>query len=491
MQHGHLKRVLAEAGQPRILVIGDLILDRYVMGDVHRVSPEAPIPVLNVRQDSDLRLGGAANVAVNLAVLQARVTALGVIGRDAAGSALRAAVRRAHIDAAGIIAEPDRPTTEKTRMIAHNQQMLRVDRETTAPIRLESVQALQRAWRARLKRTDLIVISDYRKGVLTRSLLEALIADARRARVPVLVDPKGREYAPYRGATGITPNQSEAELASGIEIRDDASLHRAAQKLLRDLALEFVLITRGARGMYLLQADGHTLTVEARARAVYDVTGAGDTAIAVLGLLLAAGAGREEAVRLSNLAGGIVVGKLGTATVTRAEMLDHLEEHEPTRGPERKIRTVPDLVRALRAHRAEHDQIVFTNGCFDLLHPGHLRSLQHARACGDVLVVGLNSDRSVRKLKGPGRPWIGERDRARMLASLEDVDYVVVFDAPTPAGLIRRVQPDVLVKGQDYVGRKVVGEDVVRARGGRIEFAPIEAGFSTTRLIEQMTRRDA
>ncbi len=489
MKHGHLQRILASAGDPRVVVMGDVILDRYVMGDVQRVSPEAPIPVLRVRQDEDLRLGGAANVALNLSALGARTTLLGVVGRDTAGSATRRLLKRSRIDAGGLIVESGRPTTEKTRMIAHNQQMLRVDREVAAPVRAETVAALLRAFRARLGRTDLVVVSDYLKGALPPVFLHEVIALARRARVPVLVDPKGRDYSRYRGATAITPNQGEAELASGIEIRDDAGLRRAANRLLRTLGLEFLVITRGEKGMYLRDAAGRSLAVEAKARDVYDVTGAGDTAIAMLGLVLAAGGGREEAVRLSNVAAGIVVGRLGTATVTRTEVLAQLEEHDGGRGAG-KILTLRELLPLVRAHQAEKDEVVFTNGCFDLLHPGHVRSLNFARGCGDILVVGVNSDRSVRGLKGDGRPLLPERERAFLLANLQDVDYVTIFDAPTPAALIRRLQPDVLVKGDDYRGKKVVGADVVLARGGRVEYAPLLPGYSTTRLLERLGGRD-
>ncbi len=485
--HGHLQRALVATGEPSILVLGDLILDRYIMGDVQRVSPEAPIPVLRVKSDNDLRLGGAANVALNLAVLGARVSLLGVAGRDAAGADLRRRLRASRIEAGGVIVERGRPTTEKTRLIAHNQQIVRVDREVTAPIRAETAEALLRAFRDRLSRADLVVVSDYHKGVLPPALLEEVVRRARARRVPVLVDPKGRDYRRYRGATAITPNQGEAELASGVEIRDDAGLRRAARKLLRELALDFVVVTRGEKGMYLLESTGRSLAVPARARSVYDVTGAGDTAIALLGLVLAGGGGREEAVRLSNVAAGIVVGKLGTATLTRAEILDELAEYEGGRGAA-KIKSLAQLLPILRRHRAEKDEVVFTNGCFDLLHPGHLRSINFARSRGDVLVVGVNSDRSVRKLKGPGRPLLRERDRALMLANLEDVDYVTVFDAPTPAALIRAVAPDVLVKGEEYRGKEVVGADDVCARGGRVEYAPLEPGFSTTELLERAGR---
>lgn len=477
-----LPRILASVGSPRILVVGDLILDQYVLGSVERVSPEAPIQVLAVREEQ-YRLGGAANVANNLVRLGARVRCAGIVGSDADGRRLLAELKGAGVDTSGVVRDPSRPTPLKTRMIAHHQHMLRVDRERTHPLSHTVEARLVSRIRREVRRADLVLLSDYAKGTLTDRVL-ALFRERGRRGPQVIVDPKGRDYSRYRGATAITPNEGEASLATGIPIRDDESLRRAAKRLLEDLSLRFVVITRGERGMYLLEWSGKEVVVPSEAREVFDVTGAGDTVLATLGLVIAAGHPPEPAVRLANTAGGLKVEKLGTATLTRDEILARLAEHH--RATEGKVLSARRLASMIEGHRARGESIVFTNGCFDLLHAGHVRSLRFARAQGDVLVVAINSDAGVRRLKGDGRPILPAAERAEMLAALEDVDYVTIFDDPTPVRLLRLLKPDVLVKGGSYGHDGVVGHEVVEKYGGRVALAPMTPGVSTSDLMKRI-----
>lgn len=474
-----LPRILRSIGAPRVLVAGDLILDQYVLGSVERVSPEAPIQVLAVR-DEQYRLGGAANVANNLVKLGARVRCGGVVGADADGRRLLAELKGSGVDVSAVVRDRSRPTPLKTRMIAHHQHMLRVDRERTHPLASTVETQLARRLRKAAHGVDLVLLSDYAKGTLTERVLSVF----RGGRVPVIVDPKGRDYRRYRGATAITPNEGEASLATGIPIRDEETLRHAARRLLEELSLRFILITRGERGMYLLEWNGTEVMVPSEAREVYDVTGAGDTVLAALGLVLAGGGSPEAAARLANTAGGLKVEKLGTATLTREEILARLAEHH--RETEGKVYAAKALSHILEGHRTRGESVVFTNGCFDLLHPGHVRSIRFARAQGDVVVVAINSDASVRRLKGPGRPLLPAAERAEMLAALEDVDYVTVFDDPTPLRLLRLFKPDVLVKGDAYGADGVVGREVVEKQGGRVALAPMVQGVSTSTLLQRI-----
>ncbi|MBI3273390.1 MAG: D-glycero-beta-D-manno-heptose-7-phosphate kinase [Planctomycetes bacterium] len=488
-----LARCLRELGKPRILVLGDLLLDRYVWGRMERISPEAPVPILKVESDRDLRPGGAANVSLNLQALGARVACLGTVGEDAAGRTLARLLDRAGVGIAGLVVDRAKPTPVKTRMIAHRQQILRIDEEESAPVSPAIATKLLRAFRREARKADLVLVSDYGKGALTDPLLAAVVAEGRKRGLPVLIDPKGRDYAKYRGATALTPNQAEAELASGVEIRSPESLREAARRLVDGLALDFVVVTRGEQGMSLFapptEGAEAELHVPAQAREVYDVTGAGDTAIAMLGLALAAGASREESLHLANRAAGLVVGKLGTATVTRKEVLDALAaEH---RGHAAKIHPPAALGRILARHRRAGERVAFTNGCFDLLHAGHVQSLRFARAQADLLVVGINSDASVRRLKGEARPILSQAERAQVLAALEDVDYVTIYAEDTPHRVLELLRPDILVKGGDCAWRKegVVGREVVEGYGGRVELAPYAQGLSTTNIVDRILER--
>jgi len=465
---------------PRILVVGDLILDRYVWGHVNRISPEAPVQILDASKE-ELRLGGAANVAHNAAVLGARATCGGVVGRDAAGAGLLELIRSLGVGAAGVVRDPARPTTVKTRLLAHNQQMLRIDHERRHPVAPSVEKALSRGVARAAATADLALVSDYNKGTMTPRVCRSLIDAFRKRGKPVIVGLKSRDISKYARATGASLNRAELALVSGL---DDVAA--GARKIVRRLDLEFLAVTLGERGMQVFGRSGPAVSLDAVARQVYDVTGAGDTVLATFGTAYASGLPLEECALMANAAAGIVVGKVGTATVTRDELLDHAA---PADEGQRKVLALPALLRALEDERKRGRRIVFTNGCFDLLHSGHLSLLRFARSRGDVVVVGLNTDRSVRALKGPSRPIQGADERAGLLAALECVDYVTLFDEDTPERLVRRVRPDVLVKDEDYAGKKVAGRDFVTSIGGRVEFAPRLRGVSTTDLVSRIRRK--
>jgi D-beta-D-heptose 7-phosphate kinase/D-beta-D-heptose 1-phosphate adenosyltransferase len=462
---------------PRVLVVGDLILDRYVWGVVNRISPEAPVQILDASRE-ELRLGGAANVAHNIAVLGARASCAGVVGRDGPGTSLLALVRSLGIRPGPVVRDASRPTTVKTRLLAHNQQMLRIDHERRQPVSPGVESRLARALAS--ADADLALVSDYNKGTMTPRVCRSLIDGFRRRGRPVIVGLKSRDIGKYARATGASLNRAELALVSGV---DDVTA--GAKKIVRRLGLEFLAVTLGERGMQVFGRRGPAVTLDAVARQVYDVTGAGDTVLAAFGTAYACGLSLEECALMANAAAGIVVGKVGTATVTRDELLDHAVPGDEAR---RKVVDLTSLLRALEGDRKQGRRIVFTNGCFDLLHAGHLSLLRFARSRGDVVVVGLNSDRSVRALKGASRPIQRAAERAGLLAALECVDYVTLFNEDSPERLIRRVRPDVLVKDEDYAGKKVAGREYVTSNGGRVEFAPRLRGYSTTDLVTRIRR---
>ncbi|TCJ15450.1 D-glycero-beta-D-manno-heptose-7-phosphate kinase [Parasulfuritortus cantonensis] len=469
---------------PRALVVGDLILDRYLWGEVERISPEAPVPVVRLGRET-VRLGGAGNVAANLAGLGLRVDLYGHVGEDFDGRALATELAAAGIAADGLLRGP-RPTISKTRVIGSHQQMIRLDREETGAFPAVEQARLLDAVRAALAADvpDVVILSDYAKGCLPAEVCQAVIAMARGAGVPVLVDPKGSDYRKYRGATGLTPNKREAAEATGVSVRDTEALLAGVAGLVRDLGLDFVALTRGEEGLSLVRA-GSQVHLPARARQVFDVSGAGDTVIASLAAGLAAGLGLEEAGVLANLAAGIVVGKVGTVPVEAWELAREMERQ----GGISQADKICDWTRARAQVEAWHRdgrRVVFTNGCFDLLHAGHVGYLEQARKLGDRLVVGLNTDASVSRLKGPARPVIHEADRARVLAALEAVDAVVLFGEETPLDLILALRPDVLVKGDDYREDQVVGAAEVKSWGGSVALIPVLAGRSTTGIIAKL-----
>lgn len=461
----------------RVLVAGDVMLDRYWSGPTSRVSPEAPVLVVRVR-GQESRPGGAANVALNLATLGARTQLLGVIGSDEAGRVLRDSVAQAQIDGQWITTARA-PTITKLRVLSHNQQVIRLDFEES----FADAQAFDRAaFAARfgelLAGVDAVVLSDYGKGSLAD--VQALVAAGRGAGRFVAIDPKGRDYERYRGASLLTPNVPELEAVVG-PCPDEPTLVEKGGALMAQLQLDALLVTRSEKGMTLLRRGEAPLHLPAVAREVFDVTGAGDTVIATLTAAVAAGAPLPEAVRLSNFAAGIVVGKLGAATVSPAEL--RLQTEGPAAGS--GVMDEPALLAYVAEARVRGRRVVMTNGCFDLLHVGHLRYLQEARELGDLLIVAVNDDESVRRLKGPARPLNRVEDRMRLLAGLKCVDAVVAFSEDTPARLIGRVLPDVLVKGGDYTVEQVAAHEVVAAHGGRTVILPFYEGYSTTSTIRK------
>lgn len=467
----------------RILVVGDLMLDEYLWGKAERISPEAPVQVVEVKRE-ELRLGGAGNVANNLAALGVQVEMASVLGDDDDGRLLRDLLAGRGVGTAGIVLAPGRTTSRKSRVLASSQQIVRIDRESRDLIDERLENALLERVRALVPGCRAILVSDYLKGVLGEPLVQALIAFGRAQGIPVVIDPKGTDYRKYRGATALTPNRKEAQAASGIAIVDEDSLRRAGRQLCGDLALEALVLTRSEEGMSLFFGDGGEVHLPTEAREVFDVSGAGDTVLALIGVGLGAGLPLAEAARLSNLAAGVVVGKVGTSTVTPEEILDAAGRGHA--DSDRKIHARPALARLLAERKARGETIVFTNGCFDLLHVGHVKYLQAARRLGDRLVLGLNSDASIRRLKGPKRPLIGEEERAHILAALDCIDYVVIFDEDTPLELIAALRPDILVKGADYTPEGVVGKDLVESWGGRVELIEFVDGKSTTNIIDRI-----
>lgn len=475
----------------RVLVAGEVILDRYIMGDVARVSPEAPIPILQVNRIEE-RPGNAGFVMANLRALGAWVSALSVVGADRNGELLREMFGDLGIDTRSVVVDPDRPTIVKERMLGSvqsanraTQQLLRVDREAPHSLSPAKERALTRHVERELERVDGVLISDINKGLLTPGLLRALIDGARRRKIPVIVDPRlSEDFSIYSGATALTPNRYETELATSTRLVDRAAWMRAADELMRRLKLDACLITLDREGMYLSERGGPHTYIATTPRAVYDVTGAGDVVLAVFGLFAIAGLSFASAAGLANLAAGIEVSRLGTEIISREDLARALSP-----GPEsaqRKIVAVEELRPALDRHRGTGRRVVFTNGCFDLLHAGHVEMLSFARAQGDTLVVGVNSDRSVRLIKGDGRPVYPAVERALILAALEAVDYVVVFDETRAERIVRAVRPDVLVKGEDWRDKIVDGQIFVESYGGRVALAPLLPGYGTTLTIERL-----
>lgn len=470
----------------KVLVVGDLIYDEFVWGNVSKISPEAPVQVLDW-QSSHTAPGGAANVAFNLATLGAEVTLVGVVGQDDQGLALKNTLRQMGVDTLGVIGDPSRPTTHKARFIAHAQQILRMDRERRQDLDRPLAELVGQAVREAIPHVDGIIMSDYLKGVVTDSIIQLMVAEAKSKQKRIIVDPKGRDYRRYRGVHILTPNLAELEEATGINLRNEDDIKQATMILFENVGCENILVTRGKDGMSLFQPDGSTVHIPTEAKEVFDVTGAGDTAVAVFGLGAFAGAPLREAARLANIGAGIVVGKVGTSVATREEIIEYLEEGYFYSA--RKIARLEDVSKIVRHLRGQGKSVVFTNGCFDLLHAGHIMMLHKARSFGDLLVLGLNSDESVRSLKGSQRPIVGQDDRAKIIASLDCVDYVVVFDELTPELLIKELMPDVLVKGGDYTTEEVVGREIVEEAGGRVELVPLVEGWSTSDIVQRIASR--
>jgi len=467
----------------RVAVIGDVMLDEYLIGPVQRISPEAPVPVLEIEHES-CNLGGAANVATCLAALGAEVRLVGVVGTDTTAIKLNDKLREASVDASGLVADATRPTTCKTRIVARQQQVVRLDRESRRDIEGDAArEMIARACEAAAW-ADVVVLSDYAKGVLTEEVCQAVIGAAKTR--PVIVDPKALPWDRYRGATVVKPNRDEMQRYCGEQIDTDEHAAAAAQRLANELDLTHALMTRSAAGMTSVtrgEGEGEWIAhhVKARRRELIDVTGAGDVTSAVVALAIGAGASMGTAMWLANLAAGVKVEKFGATTVSPSEILSAASS-----GHREKILSVADAAAWAAGCRAQGKRVVFTNGCFDLLHVGHVQYLEDSRRLGDALIVGLNSDASVQRLKGPTRPVQSQADRGQILGSLSTIDAVTIFDEDTPLELIRAIRPDVITKGKDYREKQaVVGWDLVESWGGSVELIEFVAGRSTTKLISQ------
>jgi len=482
---------LSEIGRQTVLCIGDVMLDDFVYGEVSRISPEAPAPVIRVNRE-DVTIGGAGNVARNIVSLGARCLFVGVIGDDSAGKVLRSALDRGNSGITSrLVIDPQRPTTRKLRFVSehHSTHLLRADWELDKPVSAKIEAALIKHALALLPRADAVVLSDYAKGVLTPRLIRTVIERARNLKKPVIVDPKGIDFSIYRGATIITPNRKELADATHLAVGTATEIAAAAAALAREVGSKAVVVTLSEEGMMLQARGGAPVHVPAYSVKVRDVSGAGDTVAAVLALMLALGADYEAAMRAANAAASVVVGKSGTATVLAAELRARVLPSASLAPEEKILFDWREIDRRLTDWRARDLRIGFTNGVFDLLHPGHIRVLAQARATCDRLVVGLNSDASVKRLKGKDRPIQSEHARAEVLAGLEAVDLVVVFTQDTPLELIRRLRPTVLVKGGDYRRDQVVGRDLVEAQGGEVILVDLVPGFSTTRIVERSRAR--
>ena len=473
-----LLATLGRCAAVSVSVVGDVMLDEYVNGSVERISPEAPVPVVRAT-GSECRLGGAANVARQIAALGAKVALAGVVGDDADGATARRLCNESGIDTRAVVSIKGRPTTRKLRVVCQSQQLLRIDWEDQSPLSEADSRVLVDLANS-IPQTDALILSDYAKGVICPTVLTGLLQDRRPRSRMIVVDPKHRDFTRYRGAAIVTPNLRELSEAAGRRL-DGADLEdvcEAARFQVQQGCFESVVVTLGDRGMLIVSREGPPQLIPALKRSVYDVTGAGDTAVAVMTTCLAAGSSLAEAAGIANTAAGIAVGEIGAAAVPASKLAAAL-----TNSPLSKLLTRTDLAAQVARWRASGRRIVFTNGCFDLLHPGHLSLLHFAKSLGDLLVLAINSDAAVRRLKGPHRPVIPERDRAAMLGALECVDAVTIFDEDTPIECVRSVMPDILVKGQDYRHQEVVGRNLVEAAGGRVILAPLLPDYSTTSLL--------
>ncbi len=466
--------------KPNILVVGDLMIDHYLWGDCDRISPEAPVQVVNVAKETAV-LGGAGNVVNNLHTLGASVSVASVIGQDEIGRELTLMLKSLGVKTEGLVTQEGRKTSKKSRVIASNQQILRYDKESKEDITEASVDKIVTALKKDLFLYDMIILSDYGKGVLTHRLCQEIISVAATQNKRVLVDPKGKDYSKYRGAHFLTPNKKEACEATGIDIVDDESLLRAGEWLRTECDLELSMITLSEDGIAIFDDEMHK--VPTVAKEVFDVTGAGDTVISSLAYAISSGKDIVAAAQFANAAAAVVVGKIGSATAT----MDEIEAYESTihqSSSDMHIKSRDEIAQVVKKAQEKNQRIVFTNGCFDILHLGHVKYLEVAKSFGDILIVGLNADSSVRELKGPERPINPEYDRAYLLAALEVVDYVVIFSEETPYDLIKMIEPDVLVKGGDYEGKAVVGTEFAK----ELKLVDFVDGKSTTRTIERIKK---
>ncbi|MFA4985142.1 MAG: D-glycero-beta-D-manno-heptose 1-phosphate adenylyltransferase [Candidatus Brocadiia bacterium] len=484
-----LRQTAAALGTPRVLVVGDLMLDRYSWCDVERISPEAPIPVLEIKREESYP-GGASNVAVKCVELGCPTDIAGVVGPDADGDELVRRLAAAGVGTSAIVRANGRPTTSKHRFVARTQQVIRADREFRSPIDAETEAKLLADVLLALADADALVISDYSKGTLPPSLLAAIIAAANEKGIPIVVDPKGRDFTRYAGTSILTPNTKEACVAVGLDGPDEETfLYELAKRTLAVTHSPWLVITRASKGMIVYSAAGEARSYPARRREVFDVTGAGDAVTATFAISMGSGLTPFDAAQLATVAAGIIVSQIGVGHVTRADLMSAV--YGGIVSSAEKVVARERLARDLANVRASGKKVVFTNGCFDIIHYGHVKLLERAREFGEALVVGLNSDASVRRLKGADRPIVGEKERAAVLAAIAAVDFVCVFDEDTPLQLIEAIRPDVLVKGGDYRVETVVGAPEVKSWGGSVEIVPLIEGFSTTGIVGRVKSADA
>ncbi|MBW1867263.1 MAG: D-glycero-beta-D-manno-heptose-7-phosphate kinase [Deltaproteobacteria bacterium] len=469
----------------RVLVVGDLMMDEYLWGDVDRISPEAPVQVVAVNRE-EFTLGGSGNVVNNLAALGARVSAVGVIGTGSDGRLLLEQFNALGVNAKGIIQEPNRPTTRKTRIIAAHQHVLRIDRETRKEISGDNFVAMTKAIIDQIPKVDVVLISDYGKGVVTPTLIAKIVETAKKHNRCVIADPKGLDFTKYAGVSLITPNRKEAALAAGVEITDNAGLVRAAEKILSAVNIKSLLITCGSDGMVLFEKNKPPYRIKSKARQVFDVSGAGDTVLSTFGLAVAAGLSFKQSANIANTAAGIVVGKLGTATISQKELTEALSGGSDSEPP--KFVPLDKLEPLIAGIREKGQKIVLTNGCFDFLHAGHIKLFSTSRRLGDVLIVAIDDDQSVRTLKGEGRPVIDARQRIQILSALDSINHVVLFSSDELDRLIELIRPDILTKGSNYASDEVTGHQLVEKLGGRVEMIPIDDRISSSRIINTIKK---
>ena len=488
MSHVHLLEIIKQFGNSKshALVIGDVMLDRYLIGSVGRISPEAPVPIVLLNSQNE-RAGGAANVAANLALLGIKTHLIGCVGDDAEAKILSQLIADANIEN-NLVSSKTRPTIAKTRVVSGHQQMMRLDQESSAAFTTDETAALQANIHAALAQKPVIVIlSDYAKGLLSLDICQSIINTCNAQKIPVLVDPKGADYTKYVGATALTPNKKETAEACSANI-NDADLITKASALKSCIKLQFLAVTRGDEGITLID-DGLINNgihhIAASAKQVFDVSGAGDTVIATLAAGLMHGLTPLEALTIANLAAGVVVGKAGTVPITKADLIEALQAEQGSEQAH-KICDLTQLLTKVASWKQQNQKIVFTNGCFDLLHAGHVTYLEAAKKRGDKLVLGLNTDRSVSAIKGPTRPVVHENDRARVLAAIESVDAVILFDEDTPLNLINTIKPNIIAKGSDYSASEVVGGREVESWGGEIALIDLVEGRSTTGILKKI-----
>ncbi|APW66131.1 bifunctional heptose 7-phosphate kinase/heptose 1-phosphate adenyltransferase [Poseidonibacter parvus] len=464
--------------KPNILVIGDLMIDHYLWGSCERISPEAPVPVINIQKENQA-LGGAGNVLNNLKTFGAKVSVISVLGNDSIASELKEMLENIDIQTNMLIEEENRKTTKKSRLIASQQQVLRYDKESTQNISDESASKILEFLTKNISKYDVLLLSDYGKGVLTKKLTQEIISISNENKVKVFVDPKGNDYDKYKNAYAITPNKKEAIEATNIDIKDDSTLEKAIKELKTNYQLDLALITLSESGIAIY--DDKLRIKPTVAKEVYDVTGAGDTVIASIAFAIANGLDIDKAVEFANLAAGVVVSKIGSATAS----MDEIYEYESSLHKSNSFSNIKNIdeIKAISKRLInQKKKIVFTNGCFDILHAGHVKYLEEAKSYGDILILGLNSDDSVRRLKGSNRPINNQEDRAYLLAALDAVDFVVIFNEETPYELIKLIQPDLLVKGGDYIGKTVVGKDIAK----EVKLVEFVENKSTTKIIQRI-----